>query len=103
MRARRAWVEPIGEILRLLRNQTVLKLHDAHHVRWTAVVSQYEFGDPEIAEADHPSDCETLLVRLNGTTLLDVMPATDSLARLGVKQHRILAVNLMLNREVIGV
>src|SRR5437660_4960874 len=38
--------------------------HDAHRIRWYAVIGKYEFSDPEIAAADNSPDRKTLLVRL---------------------------------------
>src|SRR5450631_669697 len=72
-------------------------------IRRYAVVGQHEFGDPEIAAADHSPDRKTLLVGLDESALLNVVPAADSLARLRIIQHGILAVDFMFDLEIAGV
>ncbi len=58
VRPRRPGLERIAEVLRLAGNLTVDEFHDAHDVRWHAVIAEHEFGDPEIAVADDPLDGE---------------------------------------------
>jgi len=100
MRTRGCRVEPIGEILRFVGHQSVAEFHDAHRVGWYAVIGKHEFGDPEIAAADNPPDGKTLLVRLDESALLNVVPAVDPLARLRIIKHGILAIDFMLDREI---
>src|SRR6478672_11940802 len=100
MRARGSGVERIGEILRFMRDQSVAEFHDAHRVGWYAVIGQYEFTDPEIAAADNAPDRKTLLVGLDGSALLKVVPAADPLARLWIIKHGILAVDVMFDLEI---
>src|SRR6478752_10301843 len=100
MRTRGPRVKPIGEILRFLGYQSFAEFHDAHRVRWHAVIGQYEFSDPEIAAADNSPHRETLLVWLDESTLLNVMPATDPLARLRILKNSILAVDFMFDLEI---
>src|ERR1700731_4198601 len=100
MCARGSRGETVGEILRFVGHQSFAELHDAHRVRRYAVIGQYEFGDPEIAAADHSPDRKTLLVRLDGPALLNVAPAADPLARLRIIKNRILAVDLMFDLEI---
>src|SRR6478736_8201527 len=100
MRTRGCRVKPIGEILRFVRHQSFTEFHDAHRVRWLTVIGEYEFSDPEIAAADNSPDRKTLLVRLDGSALLNVAPAADPFARLRIIKHGILAVDFMLDLEI---
>ena len=75
MRARGSGLEPIGETLRFAGHQSVAELHDAHRVRRDAVIAQHEFGDPEIAAADNSPDRKALLVRLEESAFLNIVPA----------------------------
>src|SRR5258706_5582500 len=100
MRTRGSRVKPIGEILRFVGHQPFAEFHDAHRVRWYAVVGKYEFSDPEIAAADNSPDRKTLLAWLDGSALLNVVPAADLLARLRIIKHGILAVDFMLDFEI---
>src|SRR3979490_2173318 len=100
MRARGRRVKPIGEILRFVGHQSFAEFHDAHRVRWYAVIGEYEFSDPEIAAADYSPDRKTLLVRLDESALLNVVPAADPLARLRIIKHGILAVDFMFGLEI---
>src|SRR6266481_5416770 len=100
MRTRGRGIKPIGEILRFVGHQSFAEFHDAHRVRWYAVIGEYEFGDPEIAAADNSPDRETLLVWLDGSALLNVVPAADPLARLRIIKHRIFAVDFMFDLEI---
>src|SRR6202035_1555919 len=100
MRARGCRVKPINEILRFVGHQSFAEFHDAHRVRRYAVVGKYEFGDPEIAPADNPPGCKTLLVWLDESALWNVVPAADPLARLRIIKHGILAVDFMLDLEI---
>src|SRR5882757_4936816 len=100
MRTRECRVKPICEILRFVGHQSVAKFHDAHRVRWYAVIGQYEFSDPEIAAADNSPDYKALLVWLNESALLNVAPAADPLARLRIIKHSIFAVDFMFDLEI---
>src|SRR6266404_9481327 len=93
-------VKPIGEILRFVGHQSFAEFHDAHRVRWLAVIGQYEFSDPEIAAADNSPDRKTLLIWLDESALLNVVPAADPLARLRIVKHSILAVDFMFDLEI---
>src|SRR5438105_14762854 len=103
MRTRGCRVKPVGEILRFVAYQPVAEFHDAHRVRWYAVIGQHEFSDPEIAAADNSSDRKTLLVRLDGPALLNVVPAADPLARLRIIKHGILAVDFVFDLEIVRI
>src|SRR5882757_9219982 len=81
MRTRGCRFKPIGEILRFVGHQSFAEFHDAHRVRWYAVIGKYEFSDPEIAAADNSPDRKTLLVWLDESALLNVVPAADPPAR----------------------
>src|ERR1700722_1849813 len=100
MRTRGSRVKPICEILRFVGHQTFAEFHDADRVRRYAVIGKYEFSDPEIAAADNSPDCKTLLVWLDGSALLNVVPAADPLARLWIIKHRIFAVDFMFDLEI---
>src|SRR5213079_157540 len=103
MRTRGCRVKPIGEILRFVGHQSFAEFHDAHRVRWYAVIGKYEFSDPEIAAADYSPDGKTLLVWLDESALLNVVPTADPLARLRIIKHSILAVDFMFDLEIAGV
>src|SRR5258707_5399517 len=100
MRTRGRRVKPIGEILRFAGHQSFAEFHDAHRVRWYAVIGKYEFSDPEIAAADYSPDRKTLLVWLDESALLNVVPTADPLARLRIIKHSILAVDFMFDVEI---
>src|ERR1700757_3779001 len=100
MRTRGPGVKLIGEILRFMRHQSVAEFHDAHRVGGCAVIAKYEFGDPEIALADNSPNRKTLLVWLDESALLNVVPTPDPLARLRIIKHSILAVDFMFNLEI---
>src|SRR6202790_2264422 len=100
MRTRGCRVKPIGEILRFVGHQSFAEFHDAHRVRWYAVIGKYEFSDPEIAAADNSPDRKTLLVRLDESALLNVVPAANPLARLRIIEHSILTVDFMFDLEI---
>src|SRR6202166_4273161 len=100
MRTRGCRVKPISEILRFVGHQSFAEFHDAHRVRRYGVVGKYEFSDPEIAAADHAPDRKTLLVGLDETALLNVVPTANPLARLRIIKHGILAVDFMFDLEI---
>src|ERR1700687_4862009 len=95
MRTRVCRVKPIGEILRFGGHQSFAEFHDAHRVRWYPVIGKYEFSDPEIAAADNSPDRKTLLVWLDCSALLNVVPATDPLARLRIIKPGIIPVDFI--------
>src|SRR3979490_142998 len=103
MRTRGCRVKPIGEILRFVGHQSFAEFHDAHRVRWYAVIVKHEFSDPEIAAADNSPDRKSLLVWLDESAFLNVVPAADPLARLRIIKHGILAVDFMFGLEIVGV
>src|SRR5262249_31500171 len=103
MRTRGCRVERIGEILRLAGYLSVAEFHDAHRIGWHAVITENEFRDPEIAAPDHSPDRKALLVRLDEPALLNVAPAVDPFAGLRIVEDSILAVDLVLDIEVVCV
>ena len=103
MRPRGTRFKPVAEILRFVGDQPFAEFHYAHRVRWDAVVGKYEFSNPEIAAADNSPDLETLLARLDESALLNIVPAADPLARLRIIKHSILAIDFMLDVEIIRV
>src|SRR5215471_19920075 len=84
VRPRRPGLERVAEVLRLAGHLSVAEFHDAHGVRRYAVIAEDQFGDPEIAAADDPLDCEALLARLHRSALLDVVSAANAFARLRI-------------------
>ena len=52
-------LEGVREILCLVHDLTVAKLHDAHRECWSPLVGDYVFGDPEIAFSEDSPDVET--------------------------------------------
>src|SRR6266481_9623760 len=100
MRTRGCKDKPIGEILRFFGHQSFAEFHDAHRVGWYAVIGKYEFGDPEIAAADNSPDRKTLLVGLDESALLNVVPTADPLARLRIIKHSILVIDFMLDLKI---
>src|SRR5437588_6427216 len=100
MRTRGCRVKPIGEILRFVGHQSFAEFHDAHRVRWYAVIGKHEFSDPEIAAADNSPDGKALLVWLDESALLNVVPAADPLARLRIIKYSILVVDFMFDIEI---
>jgi hypothetical protein len=79
------------------------EFHDAHGVRWYAVIAKYEFSDPEIAAANNSPDCKALVVWLHEAALLNVVPTANPLARLRIIKHSILAVDFVLDLEIVRV
>src|ERR1700719_1194343 len=100
MRARGCRVKPISEILRFVSHQSLAEFHNAHRVSSFARVGKYELSDPEIAAADNSPDRKTLLVWLDESALLNVVPTADPLARLRIIKHSILAVDFMFDLEI---
>src|SRR3954447_15530700 len=100
MGAGRCRLKPISEILRLIGHQSFTQFHDAHRVRWYTIIGKYELGDPELAAPNNSPDGKALLVWLDESALLNVVPAADPLARLRIIKYSILVVDLMFNLEI---
>src|SRR3984957_4775745 len=98
-----AGFEWIGKILCFPGNFFAAELHDAHGVRRLAVISQDVLGDPKITAADDSPHGEALFARLLGAGDLYIAPAADSLARLGVFQHGILEIDVVLRFKIVGI
>src|SRR3569833_4466825 len=103
MRARGCRGKSVGEILRFVSDHPVAEFLDADLVGRLVVIGQHEFGDPEIAAADHAPNVEALLVRLDRAALLDIATCADALAGLRIIKHGILVVDLMLGFEIAGI
>src|ERR1700677_3791596 len=103
MRARRPGLERVGEVLGLADHLAIEELHDAHCVRRPAVIGEGELGDPEVALTDDAAPREALRVRLRDARGLDIAPPPDALARLRILQHRVLAIYVVLDIEVIRI
>src|SRR3569833_2570800 len=74
-------IKPIGEILRFMDDLPITVFHDAHRIRWNAIVGEHKFGDPEISAACHSPDRKSLFIWLNEPAFLNVVPAAGPRAR----------------------
>src|SRR6516225_10223264 len=93
-------LERIRKVLCLPCNLVAAELHNAHGVGRLTVIGQDVFSDPKItAAADSPHE-ETLFARLVRACDLYVPSAANSLARLRVFQHRILAIDAVLRLKI---
>src|SRR6266403_4497205 len=101
--ARGPRLEGIAEVLGLTSHLPVSEFHDAHRVRWQAVVRKDEFSDPKVGSTEYASHRKALLVRLRKTRCLNIASTVDSLSGLRVLKHGIVAVNLVLCLEIIRV
>src|SRR5271169_628122 len=103
MCARRPGLERVRKVLGLASHLAIQELHDAHRIRWPAVILEDEFRDPEVARADDSTHLEPLRVRLRDARGLDVVPAPDALARLRILEQCVLSVYVVLDIEVIRI
>ncbi len=103
LRARGPRREGIAEVLRLTSDLAVSEFHDAHRVRWQAIVAKDEFTDPKVGSTEDASHRKPLLVRLRKTRCLNIASTADPLSGLRVLEHGIVTVNLMLCLEIIRV
>src|ERR1700677_2687740 len=99
----RAGLERIPKVLRFPCNLVAAELHDAHGVGRLPVIRQNVLGDPKITAANDSPHSEALIARLIGARDLYVAPTADPLARLGVLQHRILVIDVVLRFKIAGV
>jgi len=60
-------------------------------------------GDPEIAVADDPLYGEALLAWLHRSALLNIASTPNAIAGLRIVEHRILAIDLMLDGKIIRI
>ncbi len=86
--------------MRFVGNQSFAEFHNTDRVRRYAVIGEDEFGNPEIAAANNSPYRKMFFVWLNGSALLNVVPAADSFARLRIVEHSIIAVDFMLDLEI---
>src|SRR5262249_1126685 len=54
----------VTEILGLADNLFILKFHDTNRIRWLPIVSEDEFGHPEIGSTNNSPHRKSLVVRL---------------------------------------
>src|SRR5215831_9976094 len=92
----------VTEILGLADNLFILKFHDTHRIRWLPIVSEDEFGHPEIGSTNNSPHSKSLVVRLRHSRRLNSVAAANPLARLRILKHRVLSVNLMFGIEIVG-
>jgi hypothetical protein len=93
----------VTEILGLTDNLFIPKFHDTHRIRWLPIVSEDEFGHPEIGSTNNSTHRKSLVVRLRHSRRLNSVAAANPLARLRILKHRVLSVNLMFGIEIVGV
>ena len=103
VRAGRARLEMLGEILGFVRHQPVAEFHDAHDVGRRAVIGEGELGDPQVAAADDAPHREALLAGLEVSAFPNVVPPADPFARLRVIEHGVLAIDFVFGVEIAGV
>jgi hypothetical protein len=68
--ARGPRLEGIAEVLGLTSDLPVSEFHDAHRVRWQAVICKDEFSDPKVGSTEYASYRKALLVRLRKRSAL---------------------------------
>ena len=93
-------LERFREVLCLAGDFTIAELHNANRVDRMPVVADHVLANPHLAAPDHSSDGEYQLGRVMPTQGLDVVPAADTLARLGVLDHNIIVVDLVFGIQV---
>src|ERR1700733_6180692 len=101
--APRAGLERVGKVLCFPCHLVAAEFHDADGVGGLSVIRQNIFGDPKITAANDSPHSEALFARLIGARDLYVAPAADSLARLGVFQHRILEIDVVFRFKIVGI
>src|ERR1700722_14251794 len=101
--APRGGLERVRKILCFPCHLVAAELHDAHGVGRLPVIRQNVLGNPKITAAKDSPHGEALFARLIGACDLYVAPAADSLARLGVFQHRILEIDVVLRFKIVGI
>src|ERR1700677_952525 len=94
-------LERVREILGLVQDLTVAKLHDAHRVCWSPLVGDDVFGDPEITFSEDSPDVETRrLARMMASQCLQVNSPDDSLTRLRVFTDGIVCVDIVFRVRI---
>jgi len=64
--------EGIGEVLGLVRDETVAELHDADRVCGHAVIGDHALAHPQVAAAQDPADGEVAFGRVPAALCLDL-------------------------------
>src|SRR3954470_12415269 len=97
-----AWrrVEGVGEVLRLVRYETVGDLHDAERVCGHAVIGDDALAHPKVAAAHDPADGEVAFGRVPAALRFDRSPASEALAGLRVVQNPVGSVDRMLSVDL---
>ena len=93
-------VEGVGEVLGLVRHETVGDLHDAERVRGHAVIGDHALAHPQVASAHDPPDGEVAFGRVPAALRLDPRPASEALAGLRIVQDRVGSVDRVLGVDV---
>jgi hypothetical protein len=101
--ARGPGLKGIAEVLGLTSDLSVSEFHDAHRVRWQAVVCKDKFSDPKGGSTEYALHRKALLVRLRKTRRLNISSTADPLPGLRVLKHCVIMVNLVLRLEIICV
>jgi hypothetical protein len=93
-------VERVREVLGLMRDETIVELHDAHRIGGHAVVADHALADPEVAQTLNPAYAEVPLRRMPTTLCPDRRSAFEALTGLRVIQDRVRCVDRMLSTNL---
>ena len=99
--APRPRLEGVTEVLRLAKDLSIPELHDTDSVGWLPIITDDIFGNPKIAAPNHAPNGE-VLVGKQPPRRPDGEPTTDALAGLGVLQHGVVVIDLILGIVVTG-
>src|SRR6185369_634269 len=94
-------LEGVTEVLRLAKDLSIPKLHDTDSVGRLPIITDDIFSNPKIAAPNHAPNGE-VLVGKQPPRRPDGEPTTDALAGLGVLQHGVVVVDLILSIVVTG-
>src|ERR1700728_2505027 len=101
--APRGRFERISEILCLMHDLALAKLHDAHGVRWSTLVGDDVFGDPEIACPENSLDLESGgLTGMMTAQGLQIFSPENSFAGLRIVADSIVHVDIVFCIDVAG-
>ena len=81
----------------------IAELHDTDRVDWSPLVGDHVLGDPQIAAPeDTPDGGATRFVRVVTAQGLNIAPAIDAFARLGLVDDGVVMVDLVFGVLVTG-
>jgi hypothetical protein len=93
--------EGFTEILCFAKHLSIPEFHDADSVERLPIITDDVFGNPKVAAPNHAPDGE-VLVGKQPPRRPDGEPAADALAGLGILQHSVVMVDLILDIIVAG-